>query len=252
MELQIDHSHEQQQAQVQVGPYVVTSVRLGEGGQVSGPGEGVFRGHDVTTGRPVAVKRFNFAWLARPGAESASGRASKYTRLKREVENSWRVSGHPSIVTLGDVLFDASREFLLLVMELGDGRDLFEHVAARGRIEEAEAAAMFKQVAEGVRWVHSLGVCHRDLKLENILLSSDGRTVKIADFGMSKDFHQSLAQTRQHIGTLAYLAPELFDDLAGGPPAYSPEPIDVWAMGVMLFVMVRPACRQRWFCTQVN
>ena len=45
-------------------------------------------------------------------------------------------------------------------------------------------------------------------------------------------------QTRQHIGTLAYLAPELFDDLAGGSPAYRPEPVDIWAMGVMLYVMV--------------
>jgi serine/threonine protein kinase len=68
-----------------------------------------------------------------------------------------------------------------------------------------------------------------------------GPAVKIADFGMSKDFSQSLAQTRQHIGTLAYLAPELFDDLgphAAGQQAYAPEPVDVWALGVMLFVMV--------------
>ena len=176
----------------EVGPYTVTSVRLGEGGQVSGPGEGVFRGHVTETGMPVAVKRFNFARLA--GAGEGAGRASKYTRLKREVENSWRVSGHPSIVTLGDVLFDASREYLLLVMELGDGKDLFDHVSNRGAMSEQEAAGMFKQVAEGVRWVHGLGVCHRDLKLENILLHSDNATVKIADFGMSKDFSQSIVQ----------------------------------------------------------
>ena len=53
-------------------------------------------------------------------------------------------------------------------------KDLFEFVLAGGAMAELAAAAMFRQVVEGVRWVHSLGVCHRDLKLENILLNSDG------------------------------------------------------------------------------
>jgi serine/threonine protein kinase len=134
------------------------------------------------------------------------------------------------------VLFDDRHEFLCLVMELGDGKDLFEQVLARGRVAEPEAARWFRQVLQGVSFVHSMGICHRDLKLENVLLHSDG-TVKLADFGMSKDFSQSIVDTRTHIGTLAYLAPELFEGEEGGAGGYSPEPVDVWALGVMLYVM---------------
>jgi hypothetical protein len=69
----------------------------------------------------LAVKKFNFARLSGAGSDTQS-RASKYTRLKREVENSWRVCDHPAIVTLCDVIFDEAQEFLCLVMELGDSK----------------------------------------------------------------------------------------------------------------------------------
>ena len=141
---------------------------------------------------------------------------------------------------LRDVLFDEHREFLCLVMELGDGKDLFDsvsrQVAAGSRIAESDAAQWFAQILQGVAFVHRMGICHRDLKLENVLLHSDG-TVKIADFGMSKDFSQSIVETRTRIGTLAYLAPELFEYDGEGPTGYLPEPVDVWALGVMLFIM---------------
>lgn len=218
-----------------IGPYTVTDERLGEGGQVSGAGEGVFRATVTATGEQVAVKKFAFARAF--DLPDAGERTSKYTRLKREVENAWKVSGHPNVVTLCDVCFDEQREFLCLVMELGEGRDLFESILSSGRLSEEQAASWFYQIAVAVRWVHIMGVCHRDLKLENVLLHADG-TVKLADFGMSKDFSQSLVETRTRIGTLAYLAPELFAAGAEGATPYEPEPMDVWAMGVMLYVMV--------------
>ena len=97
-----------------IGQYEVTGQRLGEGGQVSGPGEGVFLARDRTTGQRLAVKKFAFARLV--ALPDASERTSKYTRLKREVENAWKVSGHPNVVTLGDVCFDSTSEYLCLVM----------------------------------------------------------------------------------------------------------------------------------------
>ena len=215
-----------------IGAYRVTCERLGEGGQVSGAGEGVFKGYVIETGQVVAVKKFAFARLVE--MEGAFTEAtSKYTRLKREVENAWKVSGHPNVVTLGDVCFDERREYLCLVMELGEGKDIFDQIARCGKASEAQAASWFHQIATGVAWVHSLDVCHRDLKLENVLLQPDGR-VLIADFGMSKDHGDSLVQTRRSIGTLAYLAPEL---LGGAVGSYQPDPVDIWAMGVMLYVM---------------
>ena len=82
----------------QIGPFVVTTHRLGEGGQVSGAGEGVFLGTDTRSSEQVAVKKFAFRRIV--AVDSAAERTSKYTRLKREVQNQWKLSrGHPNIVT---------------------------------------------------------------------------------------------------------------------------------------------------------
>eukprot|EP01051_Picozoa_sp_SAG22_P001939 SAG22_NODE_81_length_21778_cov_38.345173_13_plen_419_part_00 len=255
---------------------------LGEGGQINGPGEGVFRGQHIRTQQLVAVKRFNFRRAI--GQGNHADVTSKYTRLKREVENAWKVSGHPHIVTLIDVAFDGANEFLHLVMELGDGKDLFNHVSSNGTVSEDQAQLWMSQLVEGVAWFHSLLICHRDLKLENVLLTAGG-DVKIADFGMSKDYSLSNAHTRTRIGTLAYIAPEMLQ--AGGaavaaaaapaggggggaaaaaaaaPLPYEPEPVDIWAAGVLLYVMTCGrypfgtdqawnAARQEWVTSNEN
>lgn len=81
-----------------IGPFVVTSHSLGEGGQVSDVGEGVFLGTDTRSNEQVAVKKFAFRRIV--AVDDADERTSKYTRLKREVENQWKLSrGHPNIVT---------------------------------------------------------------------------------------------------------------------------------------------------------
>lgn len=81
-----------------IGPFVVTDQKLGEGGQVSGDGEGVFLGTDTRNSEQVAVKKFAFRRSI--AVDDATERTSKYTRLKREVQNQWKLSrGHPNIVT---------------------------------------------------------------------------------------------------------------------------------------------------------
>jgi hypothetical protein len=81
-----------------VGPFLVTDRKLGEGGQVSDVGEGVFLGTDTRNGQQVAVKKFFFRRIV--AVDDAAERTSKYTRLKREVQNQWKLSrGHPNIVT---------------------------------------------------------------------------------------------------------------------------------------------------------
>ena len=81
-----------------VGPFLVTDRKLGEGGQVSDVGEGVFLSTDTRNGQQVAVKKFFFRRIV--AVDDAAERTSKYTRLKREVQNQWKLSrGHPNIVT---------------------------------------------------------------------------------------------------------------------------------------------------------
>lgn len=70
-------------------------------------------------------------------------------------------------------------------MELCAGGDLLNYVRKRKKLDENVAKVLFKQVIEGLGYIHSKGILHRDIKLDNILLDAKGK-VKIADFGVSK------------------------------------------------------------------
>ena len=92
---------------------------------------------------------------------------------------------HPNIMRLYEVI--DSRTHVHLVMELCHGKSLYHFIKKRkpdGRIPEAEAATIFKQVVSAISFMHSLNVVHRDLKLDNILIS-DSSEVKLIDFGFS-------------------------------------------------------------------
>jgi 5'-AMP-activated protein kinase catalytic alpha subunit len=81
-----------------------------------------------------------------------------------------------------------------------------------------------------------LNASRRDLKPENILLQPSGQ-IKVTDFGMSKEFGVMSCHTRDGIGTIAYNPPELFGE-SGMTGSYDPRPVDVWGIGVTLYVMV--------------
>ena len=90
---------------------------------------------------------------------------------------------HPSVVKLFET-FETGRH-ILLVMELCAGGDLLNYVRKRRKLTEDIAKALFKQIVEGLGYIHSKRILHRDIKLDNILLDGKGN-VKIADFGVSK------------------------------------------------------------------
>jgi serine/threonine protein kinase len=73
----------------------------------------------------------------------------------------------------------------MLVMELCAGGDLLNFVRKRKKLDEETAKVLFKQIIEGIGYIHSKKILHRDIKLDNILLDGKGN-VKIADFGVSK------------------------------------------------------------------
>lgn len=92
---------------------------------------------------------------------------------------------------------------------------------------------MFHQVLSGVGHAHNHHICHRDLKLDNILLGDAGLAhVKVADFGLS-DFYRPGESMRSNCGSLSYLAPEIFRGTSNAGP-----PLDVWSLGVILFAML--------------
>lgn len=89
---------------------------------------------------------------------------------------------HPNIIKLYEVL-DSSKS-IMLVMEYAGGGELFSRVSQKNRLTELESCILFQQILSGVEYCHRAKIIHRDLKLENILLSVEGQ-VKIADFGLS-------------------------------------------------------------------
>ena len=153
----------------------------------------------------------------------------------REVEifNKLR---HPGICRLCTMVADT--RFFLLVIELCEAGDLFGVVVkSQTGLAEEDARSYFVQIISAVDYCHSHGVYHRDMKLENVLITEGGRTTKITDFGFAKDTGlHSMPKTRD-IGTRAYMPPEMLDTQADGT-SYDGAAVDIWSLGVMLYVMV--------------
>ncbi|CAI7887164.1 unnamed protein product [Closterium sp. NIES-53] len=119
-----------------------------------------------------------------------------------------------------------------ILMELCKGGDLFDRIKQRSRYEEKPAAAVLQQLSLVLRACHSLGVMHRDVKPENLLLCSptDDVAVKVTDFGIAATI-KSGAKLTEFIGSHMYMAPEVINK------SYSAE-ADVWSAGVVLYVLL--------------
>ena len=96
---------------------------------------------------------------------------------------------HPNIVDLKDIVYEKpagrQRKQICMIMELLTGGELFSEVVDEGGLPEERARALFRQILLGMAYCHSRKLVHRDLKLENLLLTGDKMTVKICDFGLS-------------------------------------------------------------------
>lgn len=161
--------------------------------------------------------------------------------MSTEIEIMKRVR-HKHVVSMYE-LYETPK-CLWIVLELVDSGDLFHHLAETPDYSEKDAARHMKQILQGVHYLHSVGVMHRDLKPDNILLASSGRNsqIKIADFGLSAlirlgedGYDANESSKRKHYnalkdmwGTREYFAPELINQ------SYGPQ-ADVWALGCILF-----------------
>ncbi|KNC76181.1 CAMK/CAMKL/MARK protein kinase [Sphaeroforma arctica JP610] len=162
-------------------------------------------------------------------SQHTPGTFSKY--LSREAR-LLQVLDHPNVTRLYQLI--ETEDTYLIVMQYAGGGELVEYMA-NGGLLEVEARRLFREIISAIDHCHQCGVLHRDLKLENILLSEDVH-VRITDFGLGRrydadDIENSLSNT--FCGTPLYAAPELVSGTRyDGPPA------DIWAMGVVLYAMM--------------
>ena len=118
----------------------------------------VYRARNADTGEAVAAKVCPF-------------KKTKPEAVQREVEMMLMLR-HPSIVRLWDVVLENAQNRVVLIEELVTGGDMFDLVSQQGGLAEPVALHYFAQIIAGVAYCHSKGVCHRDLKLENLLLDA--------------------------------------------------------------------------------
>jgi serine/threonine protein kinase/peroxiredoxin len=217
------------------GPALDASEELGPG-RVIGPyrieatlGRGafgtVFRAHDETLDRTVALK------VLRPGSPVPPQSLLAEARTAASLN-------HPNICIIHAV--DSSQGAPMIVMEFVDGRSLAQ-MRGEQSLPASEAAALARQVAEGMAAAHTHGVVHGDLKPANVLVTPGG-TAKIMDFGLARRHRTAIHEADTVLwdpvasgglsGTPAYMAPE---QAAGGSPT---PPSDVFSLGLILYEML--------------
>lgn len=200
-----------------IGDYRIVGF-LGAGGMGS-----VYHGVHRKIDRPAAIKV-----LSNPADGST---------FKERFFNEARVQSslhHPNIATLFDFQESAGRDEFFIVMEYVDGETL-DALIGRRYFAVEDALVTFKSICEAVKFIHENNIVHRDIKPQNIKLSSKG-TVKLLDFGIAKDAaSDGLTRVGGIVGTPNYLAPE---QLMGQPAS---QLTDIWALGVLFYEMLTGA-----------
>ncbi|MFF2957781.1 serine/threonine-protein kinase [Streptomyces sp. NPDC057963] len=198
--------------------------RLGHGGM----GE-VWEALDTRLNRKVAVKG-----LLDRGAVGAGTQVQLMKRARREAEAIARIK-HQNVVAVHDRVETDSQVWI--VMELLNAHSLADLLRAEQQLTVRRTARIGLQVLRGLRAVHEAGVVHRDVKPHNVLFRPDEFAI-LTDFGIAT-FDGAVPVTRsgELVGTMKYLAPELFDRLSAQPRVATPAS-DLWALGITLYEMV--------------
>ncbi|KAJ3394194.1 hypothetical protein HDU84_009514 [Entophlyctis sp. JEL0112] len=145
---------------------------------------------------------------------------------------------HPNIVRLFEVLHDPSEEIIYMVYELVEKGTVIDVSMSKSTdpLSENVARRYFRQLILGIEYLHEHDIAHRDIKPDNLLISKDD-VLKIVDFGVSEIFSsQGNDKSKKTEGSPAFFPPELCMPNHG---EISARAVDVWAIGVTLFCMVR-------------
>ncbi|CAK4698992.1 hypothetical protein LEN26_002220 [Aphanomyces euteiches] len=151
-------------------------------------------------------------------------------KLLRELSQG---RGHPHVLRL--VADFDTKEAHHFVVEYCSKGDLFDvlYKAPGCRFDLTQAQTYFRQIVSAVAFLHAKGYAHRDLSFENVLVN-DKNECKLMDFGLAVDLYTP--QTAE-VGKPYYMPPEVASRRSSSPP-YDPAKVDVWALGIMLFIML--------------
>eukprot|EP01118_Nematostelium_gracile_P013043 TRINITY_DN4871_c0_g1_i1.p1 TRINITY_DN4871_c0_g1~~TRINITY_DN4871_c0_g1_i1.p1 ORF type:complete len:513 (-),score=103.21 TRINITY_DN4871_c0_g1_i1:1072-2610(-) len=161
-------------------------------------------------------------------------------QVEREI-NILKSIQHKNIISIVEIC--SSEKYLYIVLELATGGELFERIVSKGSHSEEETRFIFKQILEGVDYLHKNGIAHRDLKPENILLESPkSLNIKITDFGLARIVGEREMMTTL-CGTPQYVAPEIIiassrrNQNSDNKTGYGIQ-VDSWSLGAILYVLL--------------
>lgn len=161
-------------------------------------------------------------------AERERNEQGKEIRTAREAAIVTLLS-HPYICGLRDVVRTNYHWYMLF--EYVNGGQMLDYIISHGKLKEKQARKFSRQIASALDYCHRNSIVHRDLKIENILISKTG-DIKIIDFGLSNLFSPR-GHLKTFCGSLYFAAPELLQ-----ARAYTGPEVDVWSFGIVLYVLV--------------
>ncbi|KAI5855674.1 kinase-like domain-containing protein [Tricharina praecox] len=183
----------------------------------------------------VAVKIVPRQLIQEHGIDPATGQPypprhddSKEIRTAREAAIVTLLD-HPYICGMRDVIKTNNHWYMLC--EYVNGGQMLDYIISHGRLKEKQARKFGRQIASALDYCHRNSIVHRDLKIENILISKTG-DIKIIDFGLSNLFSPR-SHLRTFCGSLYFAAPELLQ-----AKQYIGPEVDVWSFGIVLYVLV--------------
>lgn len=136
---------------------------------------------------------------------------------------------HPHICGMRDVVRTSYHWYMLF--EYVNGGQMLDYIISHGKLKEKQARKFSRQIASALDYCHRNSIVHRDLKIENILISKTG-DIKIIDFGLSNLFSPR-GYLKTFCGSLYFAAPELLQ-----ARAYTGPEVDIWSFGIVLYVLV--------------
>ena len=201
--------------QILAGRYKVDK-KLGEGGMGI-----VYKGFDQQLNQPVAIKLLK---------KHMSQNVQAVTKMKEEAQVAMMLS-HPNIMRL--INFERHDQYAYLLLEFIEGKDLEILMEERtdGRYDAATLAQIAMKICDGLAYAHTNNVIHRDIKPANIMICNLGE-VKLMDFGIAKMLADQDGERASISGTLAYIAPEIFDGVRPDPR------VDIYALGLTVYELL--------------
>ncbi|XP_028838426.1 ribosomal protein S6 kinase alpha-4 isoform X1 [Denticeps clupeoides] len=181
-------------------------------------------GHDE--GKLYAMK------VLKKAAIVQKAKTAEHTRTERQVLEHIRQS--PFLVTLHYAFQTQTK--LHLILDYVSGGEMFTHLYQRDHFSEDEVRTYIGEIILALEHLHKLGIVYRDIKLENILLDSEGHVV-LTDFGLSKEFlDEEKERTYSFCGTIEYMAPEIIRGKSGHGKS-----VDWWSLGILMFELLTGA-----------